>query len=146
MKITENENGYTAAERQYLIYRFLVENSNKDHVVTKRQIIDYLDTWDIKIHANTLYNDLNVIASMYKVSVEYDQKKKGYRLKDTLFAPYEVRLIAHSIQSFKFITDKKARSLIDRLKTLTDHYTASSLHSDAYVLGCSVTIDVRLRE
>ena len=61
MRITENENGYTAAERQYLIYRFLVENSNKDHVVTKQQIIDYLDTWDIKIHANTLYNDLNVI-------------------------------------------------------------------------------------
>ena len=61
MKITENENGYTAAERQYLIYRFLVENSNKDHVVTKKQLIDHLDTFDIKIHANTLYNDLNVI-------------------------------------------------------------------------------------
>ncbi len=135
MRITENENGYTAAERQYLIYRYLLENSDKDHVITKQQIIDYLDTYDITIHANTIYNDLNVIASMYKITVEYDQKKKGYRLKDTLFAPYEIRLIAHSIESFKFITDKKARSLIDRLKNLTDHYTASSIHSDAYVLG-----------
>ena len=135
MRITENENGYTAAERQYLIYRYLLENSNKDHIITKQQIIDYLDTYDIKIHANTIYNDLNVIASMYKITVEYDQKKKGYRLKDTLFAPYEIRLIGHSIQSFKFITDKKAQSLIERLKTLTDHYTASSVHSDAYVPG-----------
>ena len=135
MRITENENGYTAAERQYLIYRYLLENSDKDHVITKQQIIDYLDTYDIKIHANTIYNDLNVIASMYKIAVDYDQKKKGYWLKDTLFAPYEIRLIGHSIQSFKYISDKKARSLIDRLKTLTDHYTASSIHSDAYVLG-----------
>lgn len=135
MRITENENSYTTAERQYLVYRFLLENSDKDHVITKQQIIDYLSTWDIKVHINTLYSDLSVIASMYKVTIEYDQKKKGYRLKDTLFEPYEIRLIAHSIESFKFITDKKARSLIDRLKTITDRHTASSIHSDAYVPG-----------
>ncbi len=135
MRITENENGYTAGERQALIYRFLLENSNKEHIVSKQQIIDYLDTCDIKIHTNTFYNDLIVIESTYKVAIEYSQKKKGYWIRRNLFEPYEIRLIAHSIESFKFITDKKARSLIDRIKTLTDRYTASSLHSDAYVLG-----------
>ena len=30
MKITENERAISTAERQYLLYRFLLENSNKD--------------------------------------------------------------------------------------------------------------------
>ena len=135
MRITENEQGYSPRERQMLIYRYLLENSNKNFVVSTKRLLDYLDTFDIKTHINTLYSDLAEISTTFGVNIEYDQRKKGYRMTGTLFEPYEIRLIAHSIESFKFITEKKARSLIDRLKTLTDQHTASSIHSDAYVPG-----------
>ena len=134
MKRTENINCYTMGERQALIYHYLLENSNKDHVVPTQRLIDYLDTCDIKIHINTLYNDIETIQSIYKVTIEYDEKMKGYRLKDTLFKPYEIRLIAHAVQSSKFITERTAGHLISQLKKLTDAYTASSISSDAYVV------------
>lgn len=135
MEATEIEQHYSTRERQDLIYKYLLENTDKNHVVSTSRLIGYLGTFDIQTHINTLYKDLKEIEMVYGVSIGYDQKKKGYQLTDTLFKPYEVRLIAHSIQSFKFITEKKARYLIDRLKQLTDQYTAKSIYSDAYVLG-----------
>ncbi len=42
MKITENENGYSASERQYLLYRFFLEHSNREQVVEPKQIEDFL--------------------------------------------------------------------------------------------------------
>lgn len=54
MRITENENAYSTRERQDLIYKYLLENTDKDHVVSTQKIINYLDTFDIKTHINTL--------------------------------------------------------------------------------------------
>ena len=124
---------YSPRERQMRIYRYLFENSNKDHYVSTKQLKAFLYNLGIEVHINTLYNDLVEIQTTFGVSIEYDQRKKGYRMTGTLFEPYEIRLIAHSIQSSKFITQTKARDLIGKIKTLTDTYTASSLASDAFV-------------
>lgn len=133
MRMLENERHFSNAERLKLIYEFLLENSNKDHVVGTRQILDYLDTFDIQMHINTLYNTMDNIALIYGVEIEYDQHKKGYHITKPRYEPYEIRLIAHSIQSSKFITQTRARELTDKIKQLTDQYTAASLNSDAFV-------------
>ena len=65
MRITENEQGYSPRERQMLIYRYLLENSNKNFVVSTKRLLDYLDTFDIKTHINTLYNDLAEISTTF---------------------------------------------------------------------------------
>lgn len=130
---TQKESTFPIQLRRKLIYEFLLENSNKDHVVATQRIMDHLESFDIRICINTLYTDLKEIRTLYGVVIEYDDKRKGYRLKNTLFKPYEIRLIAHSIESSKFISDKNARDLIGKLKTLTDTYTAASLHGDAFV-------------
>ena len=137
----ENEHAYSIQERRKLIYEFLLENSNEDHVVATQRIKDYLSTFGIKTSINTLYNDIDEIEFMHKVVIEYDNKKKGYQLKDTLFKPYEIRIIAHSIESSKLISEKNARDLIEKLKTLTDRYTASSLHGDAFVFDRIHSLD-----
>lgn len=129
----ELEPHYSPRERQMRIYRYLLENSNKDHVVGTKQLRNYLFNLGIEVHINTLYNDLEEIQTNFGVNIAYDQRKKGYRMSGTLFEPYEVRLIAHSVQASKFITQAKARELTGKIKTLTDTYTASSLNSDAFV-------------
>ena len=119
MRIKENKNGYSISERQRLIYQFLLQNSNREKAVSRKRILDYLDTCDIKIHTNTLYSDIIEIQSNYGVNIKYDQKKKGYTLTGTLFEPYEIQLIAQSLQAFKYISNNKARYLTEKLKTLT---------------------------
>lgn len=37
MRITENENGFSPSERQFLLYRFLLEHTNRDRAVKKRE-------------------------------------------------------------------------------------------------------------
>lgn len=129
MRTTENEQHYSTRERQTLIYKFLLENSNKNKAVATQWIKDYLDTFDIKTHINTLYADLKEIELTYGVTIEYDQKKKGYKLTDTLFEPYEIQLIAQSLQAFKYISNSKASDITEKLKTLTDNDTAATLNS-----------------
>ena len=135
MRISRNIREYTVGERQFLLYKYLLTHASKNGVITYTQIMDYLLECEIKITDNTLYNDLNVLknAESYNLDIEYDFSKKGYRVKNLPFEPYEIRLIAHSIQSSKFITQAKARELIGKVKKLTDRETASSLNSDAFV-------------
>lgn len=124
---------YSPRERQMRIYKYLLENSNKDHVVSTKRLRQALSDVGIDCHINTLYNDIEEIKTTFGVNIAYDQSKKGYRMTGTLFEPYEVRLMAHSVQASKFITQSKARELIGKIKTLTDTYTASSLNNDAFV-------------
>ena len=135
MRISRNVREYTVGERQFLLYKFFLTHASTNGVITYTQIMDYLLECEIKITDNTLYNDLNVLKNVesYNLDIEYDFSKKGYRVKNLPFEPYEIRLIAHSIQSSKFITQAKARELIGKVKKLTDRETASSLNSDAFV-------------
>ena len=89
---------YTPGERQFLIYRYLLESTGKGHVATCKQILNYLATFGITIKRKTLYTDLDVIRATMKLEVEYDQSKKGYYVANPAFEPYELRLMVDSVQ------------------------------------------------
>ena len=127
MKITENERAISTAERQYLLYRFLLENSNKDHVVSAKRINDFLDTYDIVVSPNTIYNDIEAISRITKIEIKYDFSKKGYYLKNPPFQPHELRLMVDSIQASPFITQQKADEITKKISSLTDRFTAQQL-------------------
>ncbi len=133
MKITENERAISTAERQYLLYRFLLENSNKDNVVSAKRINDFLDTYDIVVSSNTLYNDLDAISRITKIEVKYDFSKKGYYLKNPPFQPHELRLMVDSIQASPFITQQKADEITRKISSLTDRFTAQQLRRQSFV-------------
>ena len=137
MKITENENGFSPSERQYLIYRFLLENTNKETVATPKAIRDYLESHGIKISTNTLYNDLRILqtAETFNLQWEYDQSKKGYWVSNPTFEPREIRLLIDSIQAANFLTQSKAEALVKKIKTLTDKHTLATLNRPTVVSG-----------
>lgn len=133
MKITENERAISTAERQYLLYRFLLENSNKDNVVSAKRINDFLDTYDIVVSPNTIYNDMEAISRITKIEIKYDFSKKGYYLKNPPFQPHELRLMVDSIQASPFITQQKADEITKKISSLTDRFTAQQLRRQSYV-------------
>ena len=129
----EIQYSYTPGERQFLLYRFLLENTNKGHVATRKQIFEHLATFDISIDRKTLYTDFEVIRATMKLEVEYDQRKKGYYVKNPPFEPYELRLMVDSVQSSRFITQARAKEITDKIKGLTDKHTRQTLNRQAYV-------------
>ena len=46
---------YTPAERQFLLYEYFQRHTNKSHPVSRKEIMDYLETFEIYISPNTLY-------------------------------------------------------------------------------------------
>lgn len=135
MRINQNLRAYTAGERQFLLYNYLLSHSSKENVVKPSDISDFLLDNGIQVNINTIYNDLNTLKNIetFNLDIEYDFSKKGYRVNNPPLEPYEIRLIANSIQSSKFITQAKARDLLAKIKKLTDRYTAASLNNDAFV-------------
>ena len=38
---------YTPAERQFLLYEYFQKHTNKEHPVSRKEILDYLETFEI---------------------------------------------------------------------------------------------------
>ena len=77
---------YTPGERQFLLYRFLMENTkskptNTSHVVSREQVFDYLLSYGIEIDRKTLYTDFDVLRATMKCNVDYNRSLRGYRSK-----------------------------------------------------------------
>ena len=51
------------------------------------------------------------------------------------FEPAELRLLVDSVQSSRFITEKKSASLIKKLESLTNMHNAGTLHRQVHIFG-----------
>ena len=81
----------------------------------------------------TLYSDFAVLDNEFGLHLEYDPHKKGYRLLNPPFEPYELRLLVDSVQSSKFITREKAREITTKLKRFAGKDTVESLNRENLV-------------
>ena len=130
-----NGRGLSAGERLFVLYKYFLGHKNKNGVITYQEIQDFLSKqWEIEVSVNTLYSDIEKLKNpeTFNLDIEYDFSKRGYRLKNPPFEPYEVRLMLDSIQASRFITQKKAKEISAKIKTLTDTATAAKLNHQAY--------------
>jgi len=116
----------------FLIREYLYSHTNEDHFVNAKIISNHLATYGIKAEVKTIYNDIFIL-QQFGVPVEYNPRHHGYHITKPLFEPHELRLIVDSIQSSKFITASSARKMSDKIKSLADIYTKSTLNREAFV-------------
>ena len=112
---------------------YLYTYTDKHHTKNAKDIVEYLASKGISASVKTIYNDILRLRIDFGVPVEYNDKKWGYYITKPQFEPYELRLMVDSIQSSKFITEDKARTLTRKIKGLADVYTKDSLNRQSYV-------------
>ena len=109
---------YTPAERQFLLYEYFQKHTNKEHPVSRKEILDYLETFEIYISPHTLYSDLDVLRGTMKLDIQFNahahQGAGGYWLNNPKFKPHELRLMVDGIQSSKFIRRNKRGLLLKK--------------------------------
>lgn len=115
-----------------LIKDFLLSNTNKDHYVTSKDIISHLESYGIHADRKTIFADIERLEYDYGMKIDR-VRKKGYRALEPLFEPNELRLIVDSVQSARFITQKEAASITNKIKSLADIHTKASLDRTSYV-------------
>ena len=114
---------------------YLYHHATKEHPQNANAIQSFLAQHNIEASVKTIYNDIVRLRDDFAVPVEYNASKWGYYITKPEFEPHELRLMVDSIQASKFITQKEATTISQKITRLADIYTKDSLTRHAYVAG-----------
>ena len=128
-----NKGKYIIGIRLLLLKEYLQANAGRDRIITRRQIEAFLEDKGYPVEKKTLYTDFGILEDEFGLQLEYDVHKKGYRLLNPPFEPYELRLMVDGVQSSKFITKEKAKEITGKIKKLAGNSTKESLNRQTYV-------------
>ena len=95
------------------------------------------------VEKKTLYADFAALGDICGLQLDYAPHKKGYRLLNPPFEPYELRLLVDSVQSSKFITREKAQELTAKIKKFAGKDTVESLNRESLHLNCHSLVTTR---
>ena len=121
--------------RQKLLYllKMFYEKTDEDHGMNVYEIIDYLEKNDIEVERKTVYRDIKTLQEFGIDINKYKSKDVSYKLLGRTFELPELKLLVDSIQSSKYITEKKSVQLIKKLENLTSEYEGKELQRQVVV-------------
>ncbi len=112
------------------------EETDDLNSLTISEIISKLSAYGVNADRKTLYLDFEELRNY---GMDIITVKKGrhwyYHLGERDFELPEVKLLVDSVQSAKFITDKKSKQLIKKLEALVSNHEAKMLHRQVLLSG-----------
>jgi len=116
------------------IAKYLEENSNEDHIVSTKELIEYLKSVDISAERKSIYSDIDTLVDYgYDIEKSASRKDAGYYIASRDFELAELEILVDVIQASKFISEERSKGLIEKLKTLTNKYDAKSLQRQVHI-------------
>ena len=127
-------------EKQKLKMLYLVQLFSREtddtHKLTMPEIITRLAAEGVNADRKTLYQDFEELRRFgCDIISEKDGRNYYYYLGSRDFELPELKLLVDSVQSAKFITDKKSDQLIKKLESLVSKYEGSQLHRQVIISG-----------
>lgn len=116
--------------------KILLERTDETHGITISEIIDTLAGYDISAERKSLYDDIENLR-VYGLDIigTQENRKYFYHIGNRQFEIAELKLLVDSVQSAKFITEKKSNELIKKIEGLASKYEASQLQRQVFVAG-----------
>ena len=129
-----------AGENQKLkmlyLLKILFEETDQDHGLSTQDIISRLESCGVNEDRKTLYKDFDELERFgLEILSEQNGRNVLYHLNDRTFELPEWKLLVDSVQSSKFITEKKSRQLIRKLESLVSSHEAKHLHRQVLISG-----------
>ena len=119
----------------YLVQLFSRETDDT-HKLTMPEIISKLAADGVNADRKTLYQDFDELRRFgFDIISEKEGRNYYYYLGSRDFELPELKLLVDSVQSAKFITDKKSGQLIKKLESLVSKYEGSQLHRQVIIAG-----------
>ncbi|MBE5894513.1 MAG: WYL domain-containing protein [Lachnospiraceae bacterium] len=118
------------------IAKILKEETDEDHPISIKTMIERLSALDIKAERKSLYSDLQSLRD-FGMDIDYIDSKKngGYYLVERDFELAELKILVDMVQSSRFLTEKKSRELIKKLENMAGKYEAGELQRSVFVTG-----------
>lgn len=111
----------------YLQQLFL-ERTDKDHYIRMPQILSFLETKGIYADRRTIYSAISILNSA-EFEIVGIQEKGNYKYHHPtrMFSINELKFLIDSVATSKFLTGKKSKELIEKIKALGSKYNRESL-------------------
>lgn len=128
----------SARQKLKLLYiiKLLTENTDENHPASTADIIAYLDANGIHSERKSIYDDIEKLCDFgYDIVQVHSRLGGGYYMASREFELAELKLLVDAVQSSRFITSRKSRSLIKKLELLAGKQDAGKLQRQVYVAG-----------
>ncbi|XME04063.1 helix-turn-helix transcriptional regulator [Lachnospiraceae bacterium C1.1] len=120
----------------YYLSQIMLKKTDDEHGITMPEIQKMLLEYGVTADRKSVYDDLE---SLKVLGIDIIGEKVGrnylYHVGKKQFEIAELKLLVDSIQSSKFITEKKSRELIEKLTAFASEYEASQLKRQVVVQG-----------
>ena len=118
----------------YLL-EILRRETDEEHPLSLKQIIDLLAQKGISAERKSLYDDIEQLRLLGEDVVAVRDTTVRYYIGERTLDMPQLRLLVDAVQSSKFITRKKSEELIRRLESLTSRHLAGQLQREVLVSG-----------
>ena len=119
----------------YLI-KIFTEDTDDQHALTLPQIVEKLDAYGVSAERKTLYQDFELLRDFgFDIIGQQARRNYYYHMGNRRFELPELKLLVDSVQSAKFITDKKSNALIKKLEGMVSKYEARKLQRQVIISG-----------
>ena len=115
------------------LMQYLTQHSDEAHPVGVAQMAEMLAERGILAERKSLYADLEALREFGLDIVQTRGKTVGYYVGSRDFELPELKLLVDSVQSSKFITQRKTLSLIRKIESLASVHDAAALQRQVYV-------------
>lgn len=110
----------------------LLRGTDEDHALNASELIKALEKYDCEADRRTIYSNVEILQD-FGIDVIKKENGQGYYIGSRDFELPELKLLVDSVQSSKFITEKKSRELIGKLMQLTNDQKAKQLNRSAFI-------------
>ena len=116
--------------------RIFLEETDEQHGLTMPQLIEKLQAYGVNADRKTLYMDMEELRTFgLDIISEQDGRKWYYYVGAREFELPELKLLVDSVQSAKFITDRKSGELIRKIASLASRHDAKKLQRQVFIAG-----------
>ncbi len=117
------------------IKKYLEENTDDNHPVTVKDIIDHLASLGISAERKSVYDDLGLLmgSGMLDIVKNREGNTTTYHVAGRDFELPELKVLADTVAASGYLTDKKVNKLLSKLSGLCSKYEAKELKRSLYV-------------
>ena len=122
--------------RLLYLMKILSEKTDSEHGLTMPEILSQLKMYGIETERKSIYRDIDALQTFgMNIVGEQEDRTYYYKVVSRDFELPELKLLVDSLQSARFISQKKSEALIKKLETLTSQHEAAQLNRQVFVSG-----------
>ena len=130
----------------YLVYRYLMENSDENHCLSQRDIVDYLENdMGVKAERRSIYKDIEDINQLERSYAEQCQEylDSGGNYTAQQWAAYESRITACSLIASDSVVEIDSLYFTSTTTMETSWWRLKELESNVYlrIITGQVSVD-----